>query len=133
MKILFFTFTILLSTTALAENIPRGNLRHIENTHHDTNSQEQQQHRRDTIQSLDPNMTGNHFYGLGYKSSSQSSCGDNEEYATCESSTCFEKTCEMVRANEEFHHCTRDCKVGCKCQDGYARNSSGSCVANESC
>ncbi len=53
----------------------------------------------------------------------QKTCGENEKYTKCSSSTCFEETCKDVlfpRPGPKM--CTRDCRRGCKCSPGFFRN-----------
>ena len=62
-------------------------------------------------------------------------CGVNEQFTECASSTCFENTCAQVRnpALLNQRKCTRDCRRGCQCQPGYYRNYDGRCVDDVSC
>mmetsp|Transcript_7032 Transcript_7032/g.10291 ORF Transcript_7032/g.10291 Transcript_7032/m.10291 type:complete len:237 (-) Transcript_7032:91-801(-) len=63
-----------------------------------------------------------------------STCGPNERYTTCASSTCFEETCNDILLPESLHKiCTKDCRQGCQCKSGYYRNHDGRCVTELSC
>jgi len=53
-------------------------------------------------------------------------CSHGEEWTTCSSSSCFERRCDTPLTKV----CTKDCKVGCHCAAGYARN--GVVCLNES-
>mmetsp|Transcript_5787 Transcript_5787/g.6731 ORF Transcript_5787/g.6731 Transcript_5787/m.6731 type:complete len:91 (+) Transcript_5787:103-375(+) len=68
---------------------------------------------------------------LPHESSADNECGTNEEYTSCSSSTCFEKTCEDV-LNPQVKACSRDCKQGCKCMTDFARID-GNCEAEALC
>mmetsp|Transcript_2034 Transcript_2034/g.3098 ORF Transcript_2034/g.3098 Transcript_2034/m.3098 type:complete len:111 (-) Transcript_2034:283-615(-) len=63
------------------------------------------------------------------------SCGDSEEWVTCRSSTCFDKTCALILNPdlEKKRPCTRDCKSGCACKSGYVRDSDGLCYEEDTC
>ena len=58
------------------------------------------------------------------------SCGENEVFVKCHSSSCFDKTCEsLINARP----CTRDCKRGCACIEGYVRELDGMCYPESIC
>ena len=60
--------------------------------------------------------------------------GKNEIYTECSSSSCFENTCAHAIDPKSIPQvCTKDCKSGCKCKEGYYRNSKGHCVDKLSC
>jgi hypothetical protein len=63
------------------------------------------------------------------------SCGLNERYTNCASSTCFEERCreDVLYPIPGFKRCTRDCIKGCQCIPGYFRNDKGRCVSELSC
>lgn len=62
------------------------------------------------------------------------SCGINEQFTECSSSTCFEETCKDVRSpRTEPRKCTKDCRAGCQCKPGFYRNFDGRCVDEMSC
>ncbi len=64
----------------------------------------------------------------------QSTCSENEEYTNCASSTCFEETCvDVAFAHPMMKRCTKDCKKGCKCKEGFFRNQDGRCVTELTC
>lgn len=58
---------------------------------------------------------------------------EHEEFVRCRSSSCFDKTCYQVRNPGAVRPCTRDCKSGCACKDGYVRNSDGMCYKEDVC
>lgn len=61
------------------------------------------------------------------------SCGENEEWATCRSSSCFDKKCDIILNPDLKRPCTRDCKSGCACKSGYVRDSDGLCYEEDTC
>ena len=64
------------------------------------------------------------------------SCGINEIYETCGSSSCWEYTCEDVAIplrERLMRPCTLDCRKGCKCHPGFYRHKSGECVSAGMC
>lgn len=62
------------------------------------------------------------------------SCGENEEWVRCRSSSCFDKLCDQVLYPEKTRPCTRDCKSGCACKEGYVREKSdGLCYKEDIC
>jgi len=62
------------------------------------------------------------------------SCGDNEEWVTCHSSSCFDKICEDVQHPERPRSCDTDCSSGCSCAAGFVRNKSdGLCSHQDTC
>mmetsp|Transcript_16829 Transcript_16829/g.31876 ORF Transcript_16829/g.31876 Transcript_16829/m.31876 type:complete len:128 (+) Transcript_16829:114-497(+) len=64
----------------------------------------------------------------------QVSCSNqHEEFVRCRSSSCFDKTCYQVRNPGAIRPCTRDCKSGCACKDGYVRHSDGLCYKENIC
>jgi hypothetical protein len=58
---------------------------------------------------------------------------EGEQFTPCQSSSCFEATCVMGQLNKPGPICTTDCKKGCRCMDGWARDSFGSCITEEEC
>jgi hypothetical protein len=61
-------------------------------------------------------------------------CDINEEFTECASSTCFEETCDDVRTPPTApRKCTKDCRQGCRCKQGYYRNFDGRCVDELTC
>lgn len=65
---------------------------------------------------------------------SQTLCDENEVYTNCASSTCFEETCvDVLFPKPGLKKCTRDCKQGCQCEEGYFRNHDGRCVDELTC
>ena len=64
----------------------------------------------------------------------QSTCGANEVYTKCTSSSCFEESCsDVLFAEPRIKKCTKDCKRGCKCKQGFFRNHDGRCVDELTC
>lgn len=63
----------------------------------------------------------------------EDSCGENEEWTTCKSSSCFDKICDDVLEPTKMRPCTRDCKSGCTCKEGYVRESDGNCYEEDIC
>jgi hypothetical protein len=59
-------------------------------------------------------------------------CGNNEKYVTCQSSSCFDETCESVNSDSE-RMCTEDCVVGCTCAPDYVRDPDGRCYPSSTC
>jgi len=59
-------------------------------------------------------------------------CGDNEKHVSCRSSSCFDRTCADVINGDVQRMCTRDCKAGCVCIDGYVRKE-GICDVESIC
>merc|ERR1739844_47662 len=57
-------------------------------------------------------------------------CGENEEFVTCHSSTCFDMTCEYLNTPRR---CTRDCQRGCACIRDYVRAEDGKCYHQSIC
>jgi len=55
-------------------------------------------------------------------------CGKNEVWTSCSSSSCFEHRCGV----KPSLLCTRDCRMGCKCADGFARDGT-QCVNETQC
>jgi hypothetical protein len=62
----------------------------------------------------------------------QEECPENEEWVTCRSSSCFDKTCVDILEQTQ-RMCTRDCSDGCGCKEGYVRFDNGNCVKEELC
>ena len=62
-----------------------------------------------------------------------SGCAENEEYVTCRSSSCFDKTCADIVNKKVDKYCTEDCKAGCACKDGYVRQEDGFCYPQDTC
>ena len=60
----------------------------------------------------------------------QKECGENEEFVTCHSSSCFDETCEYLGLPRR---CTRDCKAGCACVKDYVREPDGKCYHKSVC
>lgn len=64
-------------------------------------------------------------------------CGVNEFFETCGSSSCWENKCKdatIPRRVRDSKMCTQDCKEGCKCHPGYYRdNRNGSCISAIDC
>jgi len=58
------------------------------------------------------------------------SCGQNEMFTPCFSSTCWEGTCANPVVGPQ---CSMDCKTGCRCRNGFVRDSKGNCVAHHHC
>jgi hypothetical protein len=59
---------------------------------------------------------------------------EGEQYASCQSSSCFEATCDNGQLKKPGPICTADCKKGCRCMDGWARNiSGGECLTEGEC
>uniref|UniRef100_A0A023G7Q2 Putative tick til 17 n=1 Tax=Amblyomma triste TaxID=251400 RepID=A0A023G7Q2_AMBTT len=58
------------------------------------------------------------------------SCGLNEEWKVCVSSSCAEATCEKRTIGPG---CTPDCQRGCYCSSGFFRNAQNNCVAEDQC
>lgn len=57
-------------------------------------------------------------------------CGDNEQWTPCFSSTCWEGTCASPVVGPQ---CSMDCKSGCRCRQGFVRDTKGKCVAPRAC
>uniref|UniRef100_A0A131XJQ8 Putative inducible metalloproteinase n=1 Tax=Hyalomma excavatum TaxID=257692 RepID=A0A131XJQ8_9ACAR len=57
-------------------------------------------------------------------------CGTNEEWKVCVSSSCAETTCEKRTIGPA---CTADCQRGCYCSEGFYRNAQGACVTEDQC
>jgi hypothetical protein len=55
-------------------------------------------------------------------------CPENEQYTSCSSSSCFEAVCSVAPTL----FCTKDCKTGCQCIQGYARRGER-CVPLSEC
>ncbi|XP_075558553.1 serine protease inhibitor swm-1-like isoform X2 [Dermacentor variabilis] len=57
-------------------------------------------------------------------------CGPNEEWKVCVSSSCAETTCEKRTLGPA---CTADCNRGCYCSEGFHRNAEKKCVTEDQC
>ncbi|XP_072145888.1 mucin-6-like isoform X2 [Dermacentor andersoni] len=57
-------------------------------------------------------------------------CGPNEEWKVCVSSSCAETTCEKRTLGPA---CTADCNRGCYCSEGFHRNAENKCVTEDQC
>lgn len=57
-------------------------------------------------------------------------CGPNESFQECVSSSCAELTCDSPEPTDE---CTRDCETGCFCSSHFYRNSRRECVTLDQC
>ncbi|EYC13827.1 hypothetical protein Y032_0042g554 [Ancylostoma ceylanicum] len=51
-------------------------------------------------------------------------CGENEEWTNCGS------VCQPSCGKPSFNVCTSRCFMGCKCKDGFYRDSLGKCIAD---
>nr|WAP28756.1 zonadhesin-like 3 [Yponomeuta cagnagella] len=58
-------------------------------------------------------------------------CGANEILSKCWN-PCQEKTCK-TRYRPDDRVCDQNCKVGCRCADGYLRHDNGTCVQAYDC
>ncbi|KAH7979914.1 hypothetical protein HPB49_011908 [Dermacentor silvarum] len=56
-------------------------------------------------------------------------CGENEIWKECVSSSCAEGTCEKPVPGPA---CTADCSYGCYCADSFYRHQ-GRCISLEEC
>uniref|UniRef100_A0A6G5A691 Putative trypsin inhibitor like cysteine rich domain protein n=1 Tax=Rhipicephalus microplus TaxID=6941 RepID=A0A6G5A691_RHIMP len=56
----------------------------------------------------------------------------HEEYKQCVSGSCSEWTCRYLYKGWP-RGCTRDCRSGCFCKEGYFRNRRGNCVLGYRC
>ncbi|RWS23625.1 scavenger receptor cysteine-rich protein-like protein [Leptotrombidium deliense] len=56
-------------------------------------------------------------------------CKENEEYTHC--GTACPDTCQNYKNKHRI--CTYECVIGCKCKDGYVRNSNGKCLHPNQC
>ena len=78
--------------------------------------------------------TGNQERELPTTDPGDQSCGENEEWATCRSSSCFDKKCDVILNPDLQRPCTRDCKSGCACKSGYVREDlDGLCYEEDTC
>ena len=67
---------------------------------------------------------------LAYSTTMAKECGENEEYVTCHSSTCFDEVCEYL---DKPRLCTRDCRSGCACIHDHVRGEDGKCYHKSIC
>ncbi|XP_078032931.1 chymotrypsin inhibitor-like [Augochlora pura] len=54
-------------------------------------------------------------------------CPENEQYNVCGTG------CEPSCSQPDSHNCTFNCVMGCQCETGFVRNSTGACVALSNC
>jgi hypothetical protein len=67
------------------------------------------------------------------KGDKEEDCGEDEEYVTCNSGSCFDETCETI-VMDPPRMCTFDCQTGCACVADYVRDEiDGKCYPVSTC